>query len=287
VLTSSATGAAGAITVGQAGGDGGLAALAYDPANGVNGLASLQAAQDARVVVDGFAYDSPGNTITGALDGVTLTLKKESAAGVATPLAVAVDNSKSQGAIAAFVTAYNQVLQGLRSLGAYDPSRRQGGPLVGDALLRSVTAAVRNQLGSPSPALAGNAFTSLADVGVTTNLDGTLKIDGTRLSAALNDPAAVQRLFTDEAGVARRLDALLTSYTKAGGAIDARTNGLQSTLQDLDARARALDAQMNAYERRVRAQFTALDTLVAELRQTGQNLASQLSSIDPNYLAGR
>jgi flagellar capping protein FliD len=44
---------------------------------------------------------------------------------------------------------------------------------------------------------------------------------------------------------------------------------------------------MNAYERRVRAQFTALDTLVAELRQTGQNLASQLSSIDPNYLAGR
>jgi flagellar hook-associated protein 2 len=287
VLSSSVTGAASAITVAQAGGDGGLAALTYDPAGSANGLTSLQAARDARIVVDGFTYDSPSNTVTGALEGVTLTLKKESAAGVTTPLTVTVDNAKAQGAISAFVTAYNQVVQGLRALGAYDPAGRQGGPLVGDSLLRGVLSSVRTQLGSPSAALAGNAYTSLSDVGITTNLDGTLKIDGTKLSSALGNSAALQRLFTDDGGVAKRLDALLTDYTKAGGLIDSRTGGLQSTLKDIDARRVALDAQMTAYERRVRAQFTAMDTLVAQLRQTGQALTSQLSSIDPNYLAGR
>jgi flagellar hook-associated protein 2 len=287
VLTSAATGAANAITVAQAGGDGGLAGLAYDPANGIAGLTSLQAAQDSRVVVDGYAYDSATNTVTGVLEGVSLTLKKETAASVTTPLTVTVDNAKSQGAISAFVTAYNQVVQGMRTLGAYDPSRKQGGPLVGDPLLRGVMASVRTQLGSPSAGLAGNTFTSLADVGITTNLDGTLKVDGTKLSAALGNSAALQRLFTDDAGVAKRLDALLADYTKSGGLIDSRTTGLQSTLKDLDGQTTALDARMNAYEKRVRAQFTAMDTLVAQLRQTGQNLSSQLSSIDPNYLAGR
>jgi flagellar hook-associated protein 2 len=287
VLTSSTTGSASAITVTQAGGDGGLAGLAYDPANGVTGLTSLQAAQDSRVVVDGFTYDSSSNTVTGALDGVTLTLKKESATGVTVPLTVSVDNAKAQGAISAFAAAYNQVLQGLRAMGAYDASRRQGGPLVGDALLRAVTSSVRTQLGSVSPGLAGNAYTSLADVGITTNLDGTLKTDGAKLAAALNDSAALQRLFTDDAGVARRLDALLADYTRAGGLIDSRTTGLQSTLKDLDGQATALDARMTAYERRIRAQFTAMDTLVAQLRQTGQNLTAQLSTINPNYLGGR
>jgi flagellar hook-associated protein 2 len=287
VLTSAATGAASAITVAQAGGDGGLAPLAYDPANGVTALTSLQAAQDSRVLVDGYTYDSPTNTVTGVLEGVTLTLKKETAAGVTTPLTVSVDNAKAQGAISAFVTAYNQVVQGMRALGAYDPARKQGGPLVGDPLLRGVLASVRTQIGSSSAGLAGNSYTSLADVGITTNLDGTLKVDGSKLSAALNNSAALQRLFTDDAGVAKRLDTLLADYTRAGGLIDSRTTGLQSTLRDLDGQTTALDARMAAYEKRIRAQFTAMDTLVAQLRQTGQNLTSQLSTIDPNYLAGR
>jgi flagellar hook-associated protein 2 len=286
VLTSSSTGAANAITVAQAGGDGGLAALGYDPASTTNGLTVLETARDARIVVDGYTYDSPSNTVTGALDGVTLTLKEETAAGVTTPVTISVDNSKPQGAIGAFVSAYNQVVQGLRSLGAYDPSRKQGGPLVGDALLRGVMSAVRTQLGSPSAGLAGNAFTSLADIGISTNLDGTLKVDGTKLSNSLSNSSALQRLFTDDAGFAKRLDALLADYTKSGGLIDSRTTGLQSTLKDLDARSNALETQLASYEKRVRAQFTAMDTLVAQLRQTGQNLTSQLSSINPNYLAG-
>lgn len=280
VLTSAATGAANAIEVAQSGGDGGLAQLAYDPDAVVNGLTQLQAAQDARIEVDGSVYDSASNTITGAIDGVTLNLLKQTAADTPNRLTVAVDQSKPQAAVNSFVAAYNQVLTGLRRLGAYDAATKQGGALLGDPMLRGFLSSVRTELGAASPKLAGNAYTALSDIGVTTNLDGTLKVDATKLAAAFNGNAdAVARLFSGEGGVAKRLDAMLGSYTATGGLLEARTKGLQTTLDDLGKRQVALERSLAAYETRIRAQFTAMDTLVAQLKQTGQNLVAQLDSI--------
>jgi flagellar hook-associated protein 2 len=284
VLTSTGVGAASAIKVTQSGGDGGLAAIAYDPSNGVNGLTQLQAAQDARVIVDGYTYDSASNSVTGALDGVTLTLKEASGAGVATPVTIATDTSKAQAVISAFVAAYNQAFSSLRSMGAYDATRQTGGVLLGDSMLRGFLGSLRTQVGSPLTGLAGNAYTALSDLGITTNLDGTLKADTAKLSSALNgNPAAVQRLFTEEGGFARKLDALLTDYVKTGGLIESRRGGLESTLKDIGRRQEQLERSLAAFESRVRAQFTAMDTLVAQLRQTGDNLVSQLNTIDANY----
>lgn len=280
VLTGNATGAANGITVAQAGGDGGLAQIAYDPGGGTTNLTLLQAAQDAQVKVDGIAFDSPTNSVGGAIDGVTLNLLKTSATGVTTRFGVEVDRSKQQGTVGAFVAAYNQVLTGLRRLGAYDAASEQGGVLLGDPLLRNFLSTVRQQLGSPSAALAGNAFTALSDIGVTTNLDGTLKVDSAKLGKAFDTNAdAVARLFSGDGGIAKRLDALLTSYAGPDGLLDARTKGLQSTLTDIGKRQQALQRSLAAYEARVRAQFTAMDTLVAQLKQTGQNLVAQLDSI--------
>jgi flagellar hook-associated protein 2 len=285
VLTTSATGATNAIKVTQSGGDGGLAQLAYDPANGVNGLTQLQGAQDARVIVDGFTYDSATNSVTGALDGLTLNLKKTTATGVTTAVTVGIDNSKPQATISGFVTAYNSVVSSLRAMGAYDAATQKGGVLVGDSLLRGALTAVRGLAAAPSDALAGNAFRNLSDLGITTNLDGTMTVDTGKVSQALTkDAGAVARLFTDKAGgYATRLDAVLSTYVKTGGLIEARTGGLQSSLKDISRRQDDLQASLTAYEKRLRAQFTAMDTLVANLKQTGQNLVSQLSTINPNY----
>jgi flagellar hook-associated protein 2 len=285
VLTTSTTGAANSIKVTQSGGDGGLAQIAYDPTNGVNALTQIQAAQDARVIVDGFTFDSASNSVTGALDGVTLNLKKPTATGVTTAVTVGVDNSKPQATISGFVTAYNQVVSALRSMGAYDAATQKGGVLVGDSLLRNALTSVRGLANASSDALTGNAFRTLSDIGITTNLDGTLTADASKISAALTkDAGAVSRLFTDPSGgYASRLDAVLSSYVKVGGLIEARTGGLQSTLKDISRRQDDLQAQLTSYEKRLRAQFTAMDTLVANLKQTGQNLVSELSSINPNY----
>lgn len=288
VLTSTKTGVASAIKVTQSGGDGGLAQLVYDPGNGVTNLTSLQAAQDARVIVDGFTFDSASNSVTGALDGVTFDLKNTTATGVTTAVTVNIENSKAAGAVSGFVTAYNQVVGSLRAMGAYDSATKTGGVLLGDSLLRGALGGLRSLLGSASDGLQGNAFTALVDIGVTTNLDGTLKADTAKINAAVaKDSAAFQRLFTDPAGFGTRLDALVQTYTKSGGLIDSRTGGLETTLKDLGSRATALDESLAAYETRIRAQFTAMDSLVAQLKQTGANLVSSLGSIDYNYFGSR
>lgn len=284
VLTSNATGAASTITVTQTGGDGGLAQIAYDPGNGVNALTQLQAPQDARVIVDGYTFDSASNSVTGALDGVTLNLKKATDTGVTTAVTIGADGAKAPAAITAFVTAYNTAVNSLRAMGAYDATKQTGGVLLGDSLLRGVLGDVRSLLGSASTGLAGNTYTALSDIGITTNVDGTLKLDSAKLNAAVStNPAALERLFTDDAGFGKRLDALLGSYTKVGGLIESRTGGLQSTLKDISRRQLELQDSLASYEKRIRAQFTAMDVMVAQLKQTGQNLVSQLSSIDANY----
>jgi flagellar hook-associated protein 2 len=215
---------------------------------------------------------------------VTLTLLATTATSVTSRLSVSIDQAKPQGAVTQFVTAYNQVLTSLRALGAYDAATQQGGALLGDATLRNFLSSVRMQLGAPGTQLAGNAFTALSDIGVTTNLDGTLKVDAARLGSAFTQNAdAVARLFSGDGGVAKRLDALLKPYLVTGGLLDSRTKGLQSTLDDLGKRQLALNRSLAGYESRLRAQFTAMDTLVAQLKQTGQNLVSQLGSIDANY----
>lgn len=280
VLTSAATGAANAIKVAQSGGDGGLAALTYDPQSGTNGLTQLQAAQDARIVIDGSPIDSISNTINTALDGVSITLLKTTATGVTNRLSVAVDQAKPRGAITAFVTAYNQVYSGLKKLSAYDAATKSGGALLGDAVLRGFMASLRQEMTGTSPALAGNAFRTLSDIGVTTSLDGTLKVDTAKLDTAFNtNNDAITRLFSGDGGLGKRLDTLANTYASSGGLLESRTKGLQTSLDAIAQRQTALGKSLDAYEARVRAQFTAMDIAVAQMRQTGQNLIAQLDSL--------
>src|SRR5690606_7814887 len=75
VLNALETGSAGALRIAASGGDGGLAALAYDP-DGPSGMSQLLAAADARVMVDGIERTSASNTITDLIDKVSLTLTR-------------------------------------------------------------------------------------------------------------------------------------------------------------------------------------------------------------------
>ena len=282
VLNGSRTGTANALRVTQSGGDGGLAALIYDPAGGTTNLSVLQAAQDAQVKVDGFTFDSPSNSVTGAITGVTLNVVKPAETpGTTTTVTIATDQSGPQNAVNSLVTAYNRIVSTLRPLGAYNAETRQGGALLGDPTLRDFMSNIRRLVGSPSDGLAGNAFKGLSELGVTTNLDGTLRVDSTKLAAAFaSDSAAVARLFTDaEGGIGTRLDRLLEGYVRSGGSLDARTQGLRKSITDLGRQREALNARLEALETRLRSQFTAMDTMVAQLRQTGQNLTASLGQL--------
>ncbi|GAP65252.1 flagellar hook-associated protein 2 [Mizugakiibacter sediminis] len=278
VLTATKTGVANAFTVTAGGGDGGLAALGYDPGNGVNNLTVVTAAKDASLKIDGLAVTSATNTVTGAIDGVTLNLAAADVGNTHT-LTVAQDTASITGTINAFVASYNAFVTGAKQLASYDAASGQSGPLLGDSTLLSISNQLAQRLGAVVGA-SGDTYRALGDIGISFQVDGTLKLDGTALNNALAaNPAQVAGLFTGSGGYGASLNSLLDGYLDSNGILDSRTQSLNDRSKDLDDQQAALDARMSAEEAMYRAQFTALDTLLSSMKTTSSFLTQQLANM--------
>jgi flagellar hook-associated protein 2 len=163
----------------------GLSALAYDASiGGTANLSETVAALDARVVIDGMTVTGASNNISGAIEGVTLSLKK-AAPGTETTLAVGRDTDSAKLAVDAFVKAYNDAAKSLKTLSAYDAATRTGAVLQGDATLVSIQARLRSAL-STTVSFAGG-YNSLSDIGIAFQRDGTITADAVKLRAALEN----------------------------------------------------------------------------------------------------
>ena len=213
VLASSSTGASQSMKVTVAGDATLQGLLAYDPA-GTQNLTQSSAAQNATLTVNGIAVSSAANTVSEAIQGVTLNLAK---AGT-TSLAVARDSAAVQSAVAAFVKGYNDVNKTLTDLSSYNAATKRGAILQGDATVLTLQSQLRNALTATLTGLSGS-LTSLSQIGVAIQKDGTLALDSAKLATAsannFNDIAA---LF---AVVGKSTDSLVgfvssTSNTKPG-----------------------------------------------------------------------
>ncbi|MCU0976209.1 MAG: flagellar filament capping protein FliD [Steroidobacteraceae bacterium] len=272
VLTAAQSGAASTISVSASGGDGGLAALTT--------LTEVQPARDAQLRVDGFTINSATNVVSDAVSGLTLALKS-AAPGSPTTVTVGNDAEGSRAKVDGFVQAYNALVNALRPLTAFNADTGTRGPLLGDPTARNFLNAVRTEV--VRAVAGGGSVGSLAELGITTRADGTLSIDATRLGEALAGRFEdVGRFFSaGETGLAGRLDALLGQYVGSDGLIKARTDGLQARLRDVADARTALEFRLEKIEARLRREFGALDSLVAQLRQTSDFLTRQLATLTP------
>lgn len=245
-------------------------------------------ARDANLAIDGIAIRSPGNTVENAIEGVTLTLKSaQSAEDLASAnsisLSVAEDRAGVKSQIKAFVDAYNKLNETVASLTSVtsvggDSGRPVTGALVGDATVRTFMSGLRNQLVAPTAGSEGVRI--LADLGVTTQKDGSLKIDDARLDKALDDNfAQVSGFLTGDQGLMSRLDSVAKPLTETGGVLDSRTKALQTTLRGVDQQREDLARRVTQLEARLFAQFNAMDQLVGQLSQTSQYLEGQLANL--------
>ena len=220
VFTGTASGAAASVRITVADDDGnatdaaGLSQLAFDPAgtvgNGRN-LSQKIAAQDAKFVIDGIDIARPSNTITDAIPGVTLTLAKTNI-GAPSVLTVSQNTTTASKAVQAFVKGYNDLNATLVAFTKYDPATKTASVLTGDSTVRLVQTHLRAILSSALAGI-GNGATTLSEIGVTFQPDGTLGVDNTKLNAALaNDAAGVGRVF---AAVGTTTDSLVSFSGKS------------------------------------------------------------------------
>lgn len=165
----------------------GLSQLVYDASTGgTSNLSETVAATNANFIIDGIAISKSSNKVTDALEGVTIDLLKASP-GTTTTLNLARDTAGIQGAVNSFVKAFNDLNKTIVDLSKYDAATKQASILTGDSTVRSLQTSLRNEISNPLTT-AGGGLSLLSDIGISFQVDGTLKLDQTKLTKVLGDP---------------------------------------------------------------------------------------------------
>lgn len=216
-LANTASGSSNSLRINAAaGGDATVSALlAHDP-SAVQNLSETVTAQNANFKVNGVAVSKTSNNVSDVIQGVTLNLQKTTS----TPVSIDItrDTAAVQSAVGAFVKAYNDLSKVLKDSSSYDPATKKGAILLGDATVLSLQTQLRAALTTPV-SHTGGTLTTLSQVGVSFQKDGTLALDSAKLDAALaSSPSDVASLF---ATVGKPTDSLVsysssTAATKPG-----------------------------------------------------------------------
>lgn len=277
LVSSADTGADQVITITTTGGDGGLAALTYDPLSGTNPMTQIQAAADAEVLIDGFVVTSDSNQVVDAIEGVTIDLL-DAAPGTPAELTVDYDEPAGNAAVGAFVNAYNSLLDTIAEVTRFDAETGEAAPLLGDSVVRGIKDTLRREVGNAVD-VAGATFRTLAEIGITTEPNGRLELDDTKLSDLISQEFdAVGGLFAGADGVAVRLEARLEEILKSTSTINLRETRLKDDLETIGDRRTRLDERMEVVRERLLRQFNAMDRLLGSLNNTSQFLSQQLGA---------
>ena len=266
-------------------GGAGLAQLAYDGSTGaVSNLTQNVAAKDAVIKVDGITITKPSNTITDAIQGLTLNLTKETTSGTTTKLTLAHDTTAANNAVHSFVSAYNAVSKLINDSTAYDAAKNQASVFTGDSTLRMIQTQLRNALSASIPgAPAGLAV--LSDAGVSFQTDGTLAINEDKLSTALANPQLdLSRLFVTSAdgtlGFGSRVNTLVSNMIfGTNSLVNSRVDGINASIKDINNQLTNEQKRLASVEARYNTQFSALDSMIASMNSTSTYLTQQLSAL--------
>lgn len=285
VLSSSVTGTGSDISVATSG-DSSLSVLNIDgagtKASATSGGYVSAPAANAVYTVDGLSMSSSTNTISAAVSGVQFTLL---AAGES-KVTVAANTDGLKSSIQSFVNGYNALVSTINSLtkvttttGSDGTTTTSAAALSSDAMTRTILSSLRNQLVGSSTN--GGTIKLLSQMGISTQTDGTLSIDDTKLTAAVdNNYASVEGFFTGTGGLLDRVSKSVATYTQTNGLLDQRQSNLQQTLTDLATQQTALNDRMDKLTTTLMAKYTAMDSLVAQLNATSSSVLTTLNALN-------
>ena len=261
----------------------GLSRFAFDPPVTTSGLVLKQSAENSRAVVNGIAVESASNEISGAVDGVTLTVLQESA--TATNVTVKRDKESVTTAVKAFAEAYNAVVSYLAEQTRYDAGSKTAGALQGDSTAVGLISQLRGVLNGASGASA--SFPRLSDLGLQAQRDGTLKVDSGKLDAATNNLDEMKKAFANADGLnaanngfARRYATLSAQVLATDGALSTRTASLQKLVSKNSAEQDKVNERVERVQARLVAQYTALDSNVAKLNSLGGYVTQMIAQMN-------
>lgn len=263
-LVSSTTGLPGDLTV-----SGNTTGLAFTKA--VTG-------SNASLVVDGVPISSTSNTVSGAINGVTLNLAS-AAPGTPVSITTTPDATQATTAVNAFVSAYNTALKDINAQFAVLSDGSGGGPLEADGSLREAQAALLSAVSYATPG--NNGAVNLASLGVNLNNDGTLTTTASTLASALaSNFSGVQNfLQATTTGFASNLSKILTNVTdSSAGTLGLDAKGILQSSQALSQQISDLQAALADKRHSLTLLYAQVNVTLQELPLLQAQLTQQLAS---------
>ncbi|HET7772618.1 MAG TPA: flagellar filament capping protein FliD [Burkholderiaceae bacterium] len=291
-LSSKTSGAAGMMRISVTDSDGnntdssGLSALAFNPGAAVGAgrnLTQTQAAADASYTLNGVPLTAASNTITDAIDGLTINLRSVSATPV--NLDVKTDTDGIRKLLDDFVKAYNTLNSTLNTQTRYDAGSKNAGTLQGQRVavgaMDQLRAMVR--LAAPGAAAGSSSSGGLFDIA----RDGTLSIKSAGLENALKDMNSFKTLMSADGtqgnagsqGVADRFVNLVNRLLGSDGAVTTQLQGWRDSVNASQRRQDAFTDRLATTEERLRRQYANLDTQLSNINAQLNPISQLVNSL--------
>lgn len=267
--------------------------LAEDPAK-------LRAGLDAQYTIDGGAVKtSATNAVEDAVPGLKLSFKTLGSSTI-TVGAPGLDTAAIKDKLKTFVEAYNSLVSNVRSrvaektvAGATTAAEAAKGVFFGDSAMNSMLSRLRTSM---TDTVTGNAASmdEMRELGITTgggangassvdSIAGKLVIDDAKLTSALTgDPLAVKKLLgavTGVDGFAQRIERVVDSVAGTDGTIGNRIKANAKEITRTQARMDQVDRRLVATEKRLKAQFAAMESALNQSQTQQSWLSGQIRSL--------
>ncbi|WP_019101415.1 flagellar filament capping protein FliD [Chromobacterium haemolyticum] len=271
VLASSQSGPANAFSISAGGSDSGgtsgntLAGLGQSSA----AASESAAAQDALLTVNGVNVSSSSNTLSNVINGASVNLNK---LGQVT-LNMSQNTTNVTSTLQSFVSAYNQVISASNSA--------LGGSMKNNSDVIGLQEQLAGLLSTPVSGVdASSSYAYLAQVGITQQADGTLKLDSSAFITALNaNPGAVANLFGNAKnnGYANTFNTAINNLLGTNGMITTEQGDINTKISDENNLQSQLNNQLANEKSSLLHQYTSLNSELSAMQQSTSSLANLLA----------
>lgn len=254
-----------------------------------------QAAQDAKITINGVEQVSSTDSFDDVLPGLKITVNELTEAGKETRVSLTNDKDAIKKNLQDFVDAYNALnellstsTKGVRGENGKVDTKAQttgAGVLQGDASTVSLQNSLR-MLTMGSATNASGAFKRLSEVGIQMQEGGALKIsDTTKLDKALESPDALKSLFAAKSsgdgmggGIAVNFKKFTDELLAYDGSLNNKADSLAKRATSNTDQQQKVSDRASALEARLTRQYTALDKQMASITALSTYMTQQVAA---------
>jgi flagellar hook-associated protein 2 len=245
-------------------------------------------AEDAEFSINGISFKRATNSISDAIDGINFELYDTTGEGSPAVIQVRNDATDFSKVVETLVVSYNDLIATHKSMTANSLTTSTPGTFASDPTTLSFINEIKSRFSKGIYYGTDNASQySLSSLGMSLQLDGSLKFDKATFSTAVNN--GLQDILRkgvtvgyqeDSGGISSSLYDYLNNYLKPGGYFrDLLTSQTQTSWSLLNQQEN-VQSRLDSIRQRYITQYSALNALLYQLSSTSNALGSALDALN-------